>query len=185
MHFPEGFEDSPFKAKWKIQFFRDSFTVSNYNTRWIISKSHPDFFLHIFAIPSSSRHEKHCQMLVSLFSVFKYSRNSCVVQWHSAKIQWLLIVCLKIAQNLFGTSTKLAQKFGISLKKGFISSPWIKLNIKISKKDRFRKQVVQGHVGFHWNLSNIPLRYFAIIILSDIFVCTTKSQYGHSQSKNS
>ena len=37
---------------------------------WIISKSHRDFFIFfllIFAISSSSRHEKRCQMLVRLF----------------------------------------------------------------------------------------------------------------------
>ena len=33
-------------------------------------------FFHIFGIPSSSRHEKRCQILQSLFWVFQYSRNS-------------------------------------------------------------------------------------------------------------
>jgi hypothetical protein len=38
-------------------------------------------FFHIFGIPSSSRHEKHCQILQTLFWVFQNSRNS----------QWLVI----------------------------------------------------------------------------------------------
>ena len=33
------------------------------------------FFLHIFAIPSSSRHEKPCWMLVRLLCLFQCSRN--------------------------------------------------------------------------------------------------------------
>ena len=33
-------------------------------------------FLHIFAIPSSSRHEKRCQMVERLFVVFHHSRNT-------------------------------------------------------------------------------------------------------------
>ena len=33
------------------------------------------FFLYIFAIHSSSRHEKRCQMSVRLFSLFQGSRN--------------------------------------------------------------------------------------------------------------
>ena len=37
---------------------------------WIISKSHRDFFfIYIFAIHSSSRHEKRCQMSLRLFSL--------------------------------------------------------------------------------------------------------------------
>ena len=32
--------------------------------------------MHIFAIPSSSRHEKHCQMLQRLFWLFQCSRNT-------------------------------------------------------------------------------------------------------------
>jgi hypothetical protein len=43
---------------------------------WIISKGHREFFfLYIFAIHSSSRHEKRCQMSVRLFSLFQGSRN--------------------------------------------------------------------------------------------------------------
>ena len=42
------------------------------------------------------------------------------------------------------------------------------------EKNRFRKLGFQGQVSFHWNLSNIPLQYIALIILSDYFVCTTK-----------
>ena len=44
---------------------------------WIISKIHREnlFFLHIFAIRSSSRHEKHCRMLVRLFCLFQCSRK--------------------------------------------------------------------------------------------------------------
>ena len=33
-------------------------------------------FFHIFGIPSSSRHEKHCQMLQTLFWLFQCSKNS-------------------------------------------------------------------------------------------------------------
>ena len=32
-------------------------------------------FFHIFGIPSSSRHEKRCQMLQTLFWLFQYSKN--------------------------------------------------------------------------------------------------------------
>ena len=39
-------------------------------------------FFHIFEIPSSSRHEKCCQILQTLFWVFQYSRNS---QWQMSK----------------------------------------------------------------------------------------------------
>ena len=39
-------------------------------------KTPPYFFLHIFTIASSSRREKCCQMLQTLFSVFQYSRNT-------------------------------------------------------------------------------------------------------------
>ena len=42
-------------------------------------------FFHIFGIPSSSRHEKCCQILQTLFWVFQYSRNS---QWQ----QWVVVV---------------------------------------------------------------------------------------------
>ena len=38
------------------------------------------FFLHFFAFPSSSRHEKHCQMSLRLFSLFR----GCIYQ------QWAL-----------------------------------------------------------------------------------------------
>ena len=34
------------------------------------------FFLHFFEIQSSSRHEEHCQILQTLFSVFQYSGNT-------------------------------------------------------------------------------------------------------------
>ena len=42
---------------------------------WIISKSHREknFFFDIFAIHSSSRHEKRCQISVRLFSLFRGS----------------------------------------------------------------------------------------------------------------
>ena len=49
-------------------------------------------FLHIFGIPSSSRHEKCCQILQTVFWVFQYSRNS---QWntsitvHVFRIHWI------------------------------------------------------------------------------------------------
>merc|ERR1740129_2595189 len=44
---------------------------------WIISKSHREnfFFFYIFAIHSSSRYEKRCQMLQRLFSLFQGSKN--------------------------------------------------------------------------------------------------------------
>ena len=64
------------------------------------SKSHPEnsFFLYIFGIPSSSRHEKRCQILQTLFRVFQYSRNSqCFVN-----LKMLLITEL-INTSLFGS----------------------------------------------------------------------------------
>ena len=47
---------------------------------WIISKSHREkkFFFDIFAIHSSTRHEKRCQMRLRLFSLF---RGSIYQQW--------------------------------------------------------------------------------------------------------
>ena len=44
-------------------------------TMWIISESHREknFFFDIFAIHSSSRHEKRCQMSLRLFSLFQGS----------------------------------------------------------------------------------------------------------------
>ena len=43
---------------------------------WIISKSHREFFFfNIFAIHSSSRYEKCCQMSLRPFSLFQGSRN--------------------------------------------------------------------------------------------------------------
>ena len=38
------------------------------------------FFLHFFSIDSSSRHEKRCQMLQTLFWLFRCSKNP---RWHS------------------------------------------------------------------------------------------------------
>ena len=38
-------------------------------------KEDPDFSLHFFAIPSSSRHEKCWQMTERIFCLFQYSRN--------------------------------------------------------------------------------------------------------------
>ena len=38
-------------------------------------KKHSDFFLHIFSIHSSSRHEKHCRMPERIFCQFQCSRN--------------------------------------------------------------------------------------------------------------
>ena len=44
------------------------------------------FFLHIFAIPSSSRHEKCCRMLVRLFWLFQCSRiPQCKPHWPIGK----------------------------------------------------------------------------------------------------
>ena len=49
---------------------------------WIISKSHREkFFLHIFAIPSSSRHEKLCVILQIFFVYFK------ALETHSEMVQ--------------------------------------------------------------------------------------------------
>ena len=55
---------------------------------WIISKSHREkfFFFDIFAIHSSSRHEKCCQMSVRLFSLFQGSRNQ---QWKGYAVKRL------------------------------------------------------------------------------------------------
>ena len=41
-------------------------------SRWLFE----GYFFHIFGIPSSSRHEKRCQILQTLFWVFQYSKNS-------------------------------------------------------------------------------------------------------------
>ena len=38
--------------------------------KWILKKPLRILFLHIFAIHSSSRHEKRCQMLETLFGYF-------------------------------------------------------------------------------------------------------------------
>ena len=43
-------------------------------------------FLHIFAVPLSSRHQKRCQILERLFVVFHHSRN---------------IVCMVLLSNLY------------------------------------------------------------------------------------
>ena len=42
---------------------------------WLKKPSWEFKFLHIFGIPSSSRHEKCCQMLEILFVLFHHSRN--------------------------------------------------------------------------------------------------------------
>ena len=63
---------------------------------WIISKSHREkyIYIYIFAIHSSSKHEKYCQMFVRLFCLFQCSRNQ---QWmnHSNVLyhfcKWLLV----------------------------------------------------------------------------------------------
>ena len=57
-------------------FFRSLDLRSQISKRimWIISKSHREFFFFdIFAIHSSSRHEKRCQMSLRLFSLFRGS----------------------------------------------------------------------------------------------------------------
>ena len=47
---------------------------------WIFSKSHREFFLYIYAIHSSSRHEKQCQMLERIFCLFQRYRNiQCLI----------------------------------------------------------------------------------------------------------
>ena len=47
---------------------------------WIISKSHHDFFIYIFAIHSSCRHEKRCRMSVRFFCLCQCSRNQQCLQ---------------------------------------------------------------------------------------------------------
>ena len=63
----------------KIHFIRFEMHMDRRNSKrimWIISKSHREiFFLEIFAIQSSSRHEKRCQMCVRLICLFQCSRN--------------------------------------------------------------------------------------------------------------
>ena len=51
-------------------------------SRWLFE----GYFFHIFGIPSSSRHEKCCQILQTLFWVFQYSKNS---QWSLLKLLFL------------------------------------------------------------------------------------------------
>ena len=56
------------------------------------------FFFYIFAIHSSSRHEKHCQMSLRLFSLF---RGSIYQQWYVSRCVWIHIVyvihiCIRI-----------------------------------------------------------------------------------------
>jgi hypothetical protein len=49
---------------------------------WIISKrTRKFFFLHIFVIPSLSRHEKRCWMLVRLFAYFNALDTHCLENW--------------------------------------------------------------------------------------------------------
>ena len=55
-------------------------------------------FFHIFGITSSSRHEKCCQILRTLFWVFQYSRNS---QCFGYIATFLLISLLKTPQFNF------------------------------------------------------------------------------------
>ena len=54
---------------------------------WIISKSHREknFFFYIFAIHSSSRHEKHCQMFIRLFAYFNALKTNSDQQETSQK----------------------------------------------------------------------------------------------------
>ena len=47
-------------------------------------------FFHIFGIPSSSRHEKSCQILQTFFGVFQYSRNSQWIGMNLNELEWLL-----------------------------------------------------------------------------------------------
>ena len=67
-------------------FFRSLDLRSQISKRimWIISKSHREkkFFFDIFAIHSSSRHEKCCQMSVRLLSLF---RGSIYQQWFASQ----------------------------------------------------------------------------------------------------
>ena len=68
---------------------------------WIISKSHRDFFFFfdIFAIHSSSRHEKRCQMSLRLFSLF---RGSIYQQWVVIfqRLTWSLVRPYGLIKNI-------------------------------------------------------------------------------------
>ena len=48
-------------------------------------------YFHISGIPSSSRHEKCCQILQKLFGVFQYSRNSQFLSPQWAQIEFLYL----------------------------------------------------------------------------------------------
>ena len=52
-----------------------------------------NFFLHRFAMHSSSRHKKHCQMLQTLFWVFQYSRNTAFLRLSNNGVRKLVIDC--------------------------------------------------------------------------------------------
>ena len=57
-------------------------------------------FFHIFGIPSSSRHEKRCQMLQTLFCLFQCSKNP---QWNNTSHPVVINSILMIT-DLFVTS---------------------------------------------------------------------------------
>ena len=61
------------------------------------SKSHRENFFHIFEIPSSSRHEKRCLILQTLFWLFQYSRNSVILSLFSEmpKLSHWYLHCVK------------------------------------------------------------------------------------------
>ena len=80
-----GIKDDALKVKYLHSYFHIPKLFSHLSGRsncfskwimWIFSKSHREnFFLEIFAIQSSSRHEKRCQMCVRLICLFQCSRN--------------------------------------------------------------------------------------------------------------
>ena len=88
---------------------------------WIISKRLVIFFLLIFVIPSLSRHEKRCRMLVRLFSLFQCSRNpQCfsisLKNWSNDSIHVMNLPISRVFCNYF-IGQKLCIKASLNRKK--------------------------------------------------------------------
>ena len=82
--------------------------------KWIKKKHCDFFFFHIFSIQSSSRHEKRCRMLQTLFWLFQCSRNTrWLVSYIYLQIDTLLSSLLSISLTVSAKSNDLTQ---ISLK---------------------------------------------------------------------
>ena len=71
-------------------------------------------FFHIFGIPLSSRHEKRCQILQTLFWVFEYSRNS---QWDRKNIYYFFLSLYDLSKQYLVNSIIL---------KALVAMIWVK-----------------------------------------------------------